>query len=868
MSSSSRNSLPISRTNTGLSHSSSMQTLSSSSIHDTPREHTTTLSHKLLNMFSSQPHAVFQATVTIHELANVPQLAGQFTVDWKFRGHKPKAKDLLATKSRVHSKPSLPNLKLSTISSSSASSLSVNSISTSTSATTTPGSPLPPAHSTSPHLPSTTGRLPPHPSKSLSLPPHATSSKSVHLPSPLHNSATPTTVTGRTVEKKASDPTPLRNSITPPPSSSGPVFVQSPTVLDEPKEDPELLNQKPRNGSLSSEGSSPGSTGTGSSGPRSPAQRIAASLQIPVVNASNTSPPSSSPLSGRQSRPSSALSTASSRLAASSSGVASPGARSGSTPTVAALVEPLPSSSMPPPPVPGHRRVSQRSTTESSVTCGDSPLDSTRRRTSSGPASNTKQQNSLGSSSHRKGETPAQILKSHTCTWDYEVEHTLRIPLTKSAIGSSSSSLKLGHAQSRAPVLGAGPMSESGMRLVIYQMPTAFATSGAHANGAKDTLTSALHAAHVANHQGDGKHGNPSEGRQGSQAETLKTAFGMVDFDLAPFAGKGPTTRRFLLRGSRTNATIKVSVEMKWLAGEERFVPPPLQEGHHVTAISDIVAHDAEDRIRTDLDLAKTPSNSSSASSFVSARTPSNSSSVEGSRQLSHVDLTETASSAPPSKHYGGLLQAADAERREVSGGSSHHHHHHHPHRQSSKTSSRSSSYNPSPADSSTHVPKATSSSVALDVPSHANRFPSTAQRHHHHRHHHHHIRDRPFVPRDKIEHFPAEFIIEAIFNPTAAKEETPFTYVPVEQQGLNLEGGLATLHKVIASAAAREETDGGSITTEDSNNRDGDGDNGACGKGAGRDKLGWGERMRQRRERKASRKLSRTGSTPPIAVD
>ena len=86
---------------TPLSHQSSMQTLSGA---DPPRqEHTTTFSHKLINMFSSQVYSLFQASVTIHELANVPQLGGQFTVDWKFRGHKPKAKDLGGSSDMGHS---------------------------------------------------------------------------------------------------------------------------------------------------------------------------------------------------------------------------------------------------------------------------------------------------------------------------------------------------------------------------------------------------------------------------------------------------------------------------------------------------------------------------------------------------------------------------------------------------------------------------------------------------------------------------------------------------------------------------------------------------------------------------------------------
>lgn len=131
----------------------------------------------------------------------------------------------------------------------------------------------------------------------------------------------------------------------------------------------------------------------------------------------------------------------------------------------------------------------------------------------------------------------------------------MRIPLSKPATPTSGS-LNPYRRQQSVPVLGAGPLSESGIRLVIEQLPTPAATSMQQASGAdKESLGSVLAAAHHAAHP----HGtaNPSEGKKTTSGE--KTIFGIVDVDLAAFAGKGKTTRRFLLRGSRTNATIKVS---------------------------------------------------------------------------------------------------------------------------------------------------------------------------------------------------------------------------------------------------------------------------------------------------------------------
>lgn len=49
-------------------------------------------------MFESTKAANFQATITIHELQNVPQLAGDFAVKWKFQGRRPRGKDASESK--------------------------------------------------------------------------------------------------------------------------------------------------------------------------------------------------------------------------------------------------------------------------------------------------------------------------------------------------------------------------------------------------------------------------------------------------------------------------------------------------------------------------------------------------------------------------------------------------------------------------------------------------------------------------------------------------------------------------------------------------------------------------------------------------
>ncbi|PPQ92017.1 hypothetical protein CVT25_004874, partial [Psilocybe cyanescens] len=54
--------------------------------------------------------------------------------------------------------------------------------------------------------------------------------------------------------------------------------------------------------------------------------------------------------------------------------------------------------------------------------------------------------------------------------------------------------------------------------------------------------------------------------------------FGAVYLDLAQYVGHGSVERWYLLRESKTNTTIKLTLEMEYVSGEMRYVPPPLGE--------------------------------------------------------------------------------------------------------------------------------------------------------------------------------------------------------------------------------------------------------------------------------------------------
>ncbi|KDE07034.1 hypothetical protein MVLG_02612 [Microbotryum lychnidis-dioicae p1A1 Lamole] len=70
-------------------------------------------------------------------------------------------------------------------------------------------------------------------------------------------------------------------------------------------------------------------------------------------------------------------------------------------------------------------------------------------------------------------------------------------------------------------------------------------------------------------------------GDEEGKMKEVKT--GQVVLDLSQFVtlakGKEPTARRYLLRDCKTNATLRVTVRMEFLAGERSFVAPPLKTG-------------------------------------------------------------------------------------------------------------------------------------------------------------------------------------------------------------------------------------------------------------------------------------------------
>ncbi|WVQ85993.1 hypothetical protein IAT38_008161 [Cryptococcus sp. DSM 104549] len=917
------------------------------------------LASKLKNMFGPDKHAIFSATVVIHEMGNVPQLQGNFAVAWKFRGRKPRGKESLeAPPAKGHgllSKPSMPNLKLHHPS---GSTLSVRTSSTTSSLALppTPRSLLNPESS----------RQRPNKASTLPIPPDCQ-----------QDTLRP--------EKKGSDPTPLKQVLQSSLSGKPILPMESPAMMEE----PEGFDLGGDGGGGDSGGSS-GSAGdaadesrvgstagsressqtrlsgqsvnslpTGAQGRQQP-PKVNTCPQVNVHRPSITSPTSAVHLRQDLSRlnlgsgaggggsggTTPSMTVPVPRSTSGGRSVPRAPVRSGTTPSYATLLESLPPEERRGPAGSGGMvRTGSDATNATVGTMGTEETESSasaasgwtnapgqdtrpgarRMRSATGPLVGGSPAIDLSSTS-RKGETPIRPLRSHACKWDYELHHTLRMPIGKP--GANTPTARGGRqGTGGAPVLGNGPTSESGIELTILQYPASATpaappssanasiasspmlkggTSTPHGESSGPTATVAAMAVKAAR----GKDPLP-EVLKPKIGEKSPIKYGTIDVDLAPFAGKGRMTRRFLLKGSRTNATVKVTVELKFMGGEENWVPPPMQEGHHVTGVVDLMGEQHD--IRSDLHLVKTPSGSSSSDSNPLERTRTNMTNMTAlSAASSYYPYTRNPSTASlglvrtltnthhdpyeyhlrdpsPSRRDRDRERERDRERRPRPSRTHTHtgvgltppkHRHVSPSRSAVGLASPGSmiSAGRSPTHSHLDLPRASPAAPPLLL--------SLQEIHHRHHHHHsHHMR----IPRlghghssgggggrekglPTMHDLPPESIIEAIFNPYPAAQAGPFTYVP-EKVGM-LEGEEEVMRRVAREVSGEEWEEGSGDTGEGEGGASGTagGTSGGTGLGLevdGKTKEGKGlwrmrGRARAERARKETKEKERksTGST------
>ncbi|KAG2040702.1 hypothetical protein BDR03DRAFT_948318 [Suillus americanus] len=93
---------------------------------------------------------------------------------------------------------------------------------------------------------------------------------------------------------------------------------------------------------------------------------------------------------------------------------------------------------------------------------------------------------------------------------------------------------------------------------------------------------------------------------------------GAVSLNLAQYVDAGVVTRRYLLRQSKTNATLKLTVQLEHVSGESSYIAPPLPKGEILSGVAGLLDNDIfRTRPRT-LDLYANANSSSSSVSTIS----------------------------------------------------------------------------------------------------------------------------------------------------------------------------------------------------------------------------------------------------------
>ncbi|KAF8961459.1 N-terminal C2 in EEIG1 and EHBP1 proteins-domain-containing protein [Flammula alnicola] len=76
------------------------------------------------------------------------------------------------------------------------------------------------------------------------------------------------------------------------------------------------------------------------------------------------------------------------------------------------------------------------------------------------------------------------------------------------------------------------------------------------------------------------------------QGSPQNPRLGAVYLNLAEYVGQGSVERRYLLKESKTNATLKLTIEMEYVSGETLYIPPPLAKGEILTGIAGFLEND------------------------------------------------------------------------------------------------------------------------------------------------------------------------------------------------------------------------------------------------------------------------------------
>ncbi|KAM5545402.1 hypothetical protein V8D89_001015 [Ganoderma adspersum] len=97
--------------------------------------------------------------------------------------------------------------------------------------------------------------------------------------------------------------------------------------------------------------------------------------------------------------------------------------------------------------------------------------------------------------------------------------------------------------------------------------------------------------------------GHPRRPRRSRRPQQPR--LGAVYLNLAEYADAGKVARRCVLRQSKTNATLKLSIELEHIGGEKHYKPPPLRKGEFLASVSGMLSNNRlfNTRFARELDL-------------------------------------------------------------------------------------------------------------------------------------------------------------------------------------------------------------------------------------------------------------------------
>jgi len=78
---------------------------------------------------------------------------------------------------------------------------------------------------------------------------------------------------------------------------------------------------------------------------------------------------------------------------------------------------------------------------------------------------------------------------------------------------------------------------------------------------------------------------------QGDVDAPQQPRLGAVYLNLAEYADAGSVTRRYLLRESKTNATLKLTIQLTHIGGTKDYRPPPLRKGEIMADVSGLLSN-------------------------------------------------------------------------------------------------------------------------------------------------------------------------------------------------------------------------------------------------------------------------------------